>query len=535
MNNSPKAFRFLLAVLMAFSFAVCVSAAQAAPNPAESKFTQDELAYMPAVQLIELFKKGETTPSEVLEAQISRVKKYNGEYNVSRRDLVNELDTFNAGKVNAITFDNFDEARKLAKEADERYRNGSARRLEGITVGIKDENEVKGWRVDAASLIMKDNEPSAADGAMIQKLRKEGAIFVFQTTVPEQYLSPMTWSRLYGVSRNPWNLYYGTGGSSGGSGAALAAGFCTLATGSDMGGSIRIPSAMNGLYGFKPPFGRVATSDNTYETLGPMARTFADMALMQDVITGPSPEVHSVIRPKLDYPQKYTPIQGQKVAVAYCRNWLPGGLSDESNHAMDTTVAALKKAGAQVEVIELDVEAESFMPTYFKGLMSTSMYVIFNGLDEHRDLFSSYVKNLEAYAGNLTPQDQVNAEMLLMKLHRDVQQKVFEKGCIALIMPTLATPHFPADLEATPDKTAPVKGKTYPNTNLMLTPIWNLASRYPVVAMPVELSDKNVPVGVQIVSNTYDDLNAFRVAYALSKTIAPLYKDGRFPDFRNAK
>ena len=345
----------------------------------------------------------------------------------------------------------------------------------------------------------------------------------------------MTWSRLYGVSRNPWNLYYGTGGSSGGSGAALAAGFCTLATGSDMGGSIRIPSAMNGLYGFKPPFGRVATSDNTYETLGPMARTFADMTLMQDVIAGPSPEIHSSIRPKLDYPQKYAPIQGQKVAVAYFKNWLQGGLSQESDHAIDVTVAALKKVGAQVEQIELDMNAESFMPPYFKGLMSSSMYAIFDGLDEHRDQFSSYVKNLEAYAGKLTPQDQVNAEMAVVKLHREVQQKVFEKGCIALIMPTLATPHFPADLEATPDKTAQVNGKNYPSTNLLLTPIWNLASRYPVVDMPVELSDKNVPVGVQIVGNTYDDLNAFRVAYALSKVIAPLYTDGRFPDFRNVK
>ena len=518
-------FAFMAGVLITL-FASGANAVSAA-----SKFSQEELAYMPAVQLIELFQKGETTPSEVLEAQISRVKKYNGEYNVSRRDLLNELDTFNAGKVNAITFDNFDEARKLAKEADERYRKGSARRLEGITVGIKDENEVKGWRVDCASLILKDNEPSAADGAMIQKLRREGAIFVFQTTVPEQYLSPMTWSRLYGVTRNPWNLYYGSGGS----GAALAAGFCTLATGSDMGGSIRIPSAMNGLYGFKPPFGRVATSENVYETLGPMARTFADMALMQDVIAGPSPEVHSTIRPKLDYPQEYAPIRGQKVAVAYCKNWLQGGLSQESDHAMDTVVAALEKAGAQVELIELDTNAERFMPTYFKGLMSTSMYAIFDGLDQHRAMFSSYVRNLETYAGKLTPQDQVDAEKMLGRLHRDVQQKVFEKGCIALVMPTLATPHFPADLEATPDKKAQVQGKTYSSTNLILTPIWNLASRYPVVDMPVELSDKNVPVGVQIVGNTYDDLNAFRVAYALSKVIAPLYQDGRFPDFRNEK
>ena len=156
-------------------------------------------------------------------------------------------------------------------------------------------------------------------------------------------------------------------------------------------------------------------------------------------------------------------------------------------------------------------------------------------MEQHRDKFSAYVKNLEAYAGKLTPQDQVNAEMMLAKLHRDVQQKVFEKGCIALVMPTLATPYFPADLEATPDKTAQVHGENYPSTNLMLTPIWNLASRYPVVDMPVELSEKNVPVGVQIVGNTYDDLTAFRVAYALSKVIDPLYQDGRFPDFRNAK
>ena len=167
--------------------------------------------------------------------------------------------------------------------------------------------------------------------------------------------------------------------------------------------------------------------------------------------------------------------------------------------------------------------------------MSTSMYAIFDGLDEHRDMFSSYVRNLETYAGKLTPQNQVDAANLLTKLHQDVQQKVFEKGCIALVMPTLATPHFPADLEATPDKAAQVHGKNHSSNNLMLTPIWNLASRYPVVNMPVELSDKNVPVGVQIVSNTYDDLNAFRVAYALSKVIAPLYRDGRLPDFRNAK
>lgn len=325
------------------------------------------------------------------------------------------------------------------------------------------------------------------------------------------------------------------GGSSGGSGAALAAGFCTLATGSDMGGSIRIPSAMNGLYGFKPPFGRVATSNNAYETYGPMARTFADMVLMQDIIAGSSPKVHSSIRPKLDYPQEYPPLQGKKVAVAYFKNWLKGGLSQESDHAIDVVSAALKKAGAHVEIVEINMNSEKFLPTYFKGLMSTNMYELFDSLQNKKDVFSAYTKSLFIKFGKLTPKDQINADVLLVKIHQNIQHEVFEKGCIALVIPTLATPYFPADLEATPDKKAEVHGEKCLGEYLMLTPIWNLASRYPVVAMPVELSSKNVPVGVQIVSNTYDDMNAFRVAYALSKVIAPLYTDGRFPDFRNSK
>ena len=185
--------------------AVIVSAAQ-------PKFTQKELAYMPATVQIALFKAGIITPSDVLEAQIAQVKKYNGVYNTERRDLEKELKTFNAGKVNAICFDRFAEARKAAKAAAERYRNGTARRLEGVTVGVKNENNVIGWRVDMGSLVLKDVPPGTDDCPLIERLKNEGAILVFSTTVPELYVSCMTWSRLYGVTRNPWNLAYGVGG-----------------------------------------------------------------------------------------------------------------------------------------------------------------------------------------------------------------------------------------------------------------------------------------------------------------------------------
>ena len=122
-------------------------------NAVGQRFTREELAYMPATVQIELFKAGYITPSDVLEAQIARVREFNGEYNTARRDLLNELDTFNAGKVNAITFDCFAEARKMAKEAERRYRDGTARRLEGVTVGVKDDCDVKVWRTDSGSLI----------------------------------------------------------------------------------------------------------------------------------------------------------------------------------------------------------------------------------------------------------------------------------------------------------------------------------------------------------------------------------------------
>ena len=152
---------------------------------AQPKFTQKELAYLPATVQIALFKAGIITPSDVLEAQIARVQQYNGVYNTERRDLGKELNTFNAGKINAICFDRFAEARQAAKAATERYRNGTARRLEGVTVGVKNENNVTGWRVDMGSLILKDVPVGTEDCPLIERLRKEGAIFVCSTTVPE--------------------------------------------------------------------------------------------------------------------------------------------------------------------------------------------------------------------------------------------------------------------------------------------------------------------------------------------------------------
>ena len=509
--------------------AVVVSAAQ-------PKFTRKELAYLPATAQIALFKAGIITPSDVLEAQIAQVKQYNGVYNTERRDLEKELNTFNAGKINAICFDRFAEARKAAKAAEERYRNGTARRLEGVTVGVKNENNVAGWRVDMGSLVLKDVPPCTEDCPLIERLKNEGAILVFSTTVPELYVNCMTWSRLYGVTRNPWNLAFGVGGSSGGSGAALAAGFCTIATGSDMGGSIRLPASMNGVYGFKPPFGRVPTSEIAYETLGPLTRTFDDLVLMQDIIAGPHPKNHATLRPKLDYPTEYQPLKGAKVAVCYFPKWLEGGCDKEVNEALDKVAEALKKSGAEVVVINSDwTITVGKLATFMKGLLSTEMYELIDIAADHQELLCSYVKPLFKDPKAYTPKALIKATALGEETHADVQKNVFGDGCIALIMPTLATPFVSAAFQADKDNGAVINGKTIYSNEILLTQVWNLLNRYPVVDMPVMLSSKRVPIGVQIVGNTFDDLAAFRVAAGLSKMIPQMFTGNRFPDFREQK
>lgn len=519
-----------------FKLAVGVAvAAMEVPAFAGQKFTREELAYLPAKVQIELFKTGVITPSDVLEAQISRVKEFNGAYNTDRRDLKDELDTFNAGKVNAITFDNFAEARKLAKAAEARYRDGTARRLEGVTVGVKDDCSVKGWRTDMGTLVLKDKPISDYDDDHVARLRAEGAIFIFQTTVPEFCASCMTWSRLYGVTRNPWNLPYGTGGSSGGSAASLASGFCTLATGSDMGGSIRIPASMCGVYGFKPPFGRVPCCESTYMGNGPLARTFGDMVLMQDVMCGPSDTVYGSLRPKLDYPTDYAPIKGRKVAVAYMKDWIPGGCDADVVKATDETVKLLERAGAEVVRVELGWKGSEIMPIYVAGILTDEVYTGDKVYKECRELVCPYLGAFYAHSDQAGPEAVIAAHALQGRLHAQLQKEVFRKGCLALVMPNLVTAHVPADIEATPDKVAVVNGKPYKGIDFCLTPLFNLLNNYPVVSVPVALSSSNVPIGMQVIGNTYDDLTAMRVAAALSKVAKPNFRDGRFPDFRNEK
>lgn len=486
-------------------------AAMFASMPMRARAAGDP-SYLPASELVTRFRQRQLSPVAVLEAQIRRIESL-------------------GDKVDCISASFFDEARAVARESEERYKAGKPRPLEGLTIAVKDEYTVKGWRTTMGSQLLKDAPPADADGPVIERLRAAGAIFHIQTTVPEFYVWMTTATSLWGVTRNPWNLAYSPGGSSGGTGSALAAGFATLGLGSDMGGSIRIPSSQCGLYGFKPPFGRVPTSEVPYEAEGPMARTFTDLAMLTDAMVGPHPAVHTSIRPRLRFPLAYPQVSGWKVAYDPMPGMTP--LDPSVKAGMERAIAALRRMGVTVETVDVGFQAAD-METYLAGLMSTSMGGMLVEALKQPDALMPYTRTIfERLKDEIGPEALVRNEALLDHYQRRVQDVVFTKGYKALIMPTLGTPFIPAEHGLHPDTDTVRIGERQVNgLSFALTWVWNLLGLYPVVSAPIGIGPGNMPMGMQIVADTMDDLTAFQLADAYSRSVPPLYAGNLFPDFR---
>lgn len=192
-----------------------------------------DLCYLSATRALEMFRTKALSPVELLDAQIKRTEAVNP-------------------AVNAVVMNYFDEAKEQARKAEQAYMNGGARILEGLTLAVKDEHNIAGKITTNGSLLLQSNVATYTD-PICERTIEAGAIVHARTSTPEFSAHYATWSKLWGATRNPWNLKYHVGGSSGGSGAALASGMTTLATGSDIAGSIRMPAAQNGIVGFKPP------------------------------------------------------------------------------------------------------------------------------------------------------------------------------------------------------------------------------------------------------------------------------------------
>src|SRR5690606_37559899 len=297
-----------------------------------------ELHFRSASQLGRMIRRGEISSAELLDHFIARIEKLDG-------------------KLNAVVARDFDRARSLAREADEaQARDENLGPLHGLPVTIKDAYEVEGITSTGGNPLWKDHVP-ARSATAIERLQRAGGIVMGKTNVPFLSGDLQTYNDIYGTTNNPWALECGPGGSSGGSAASLAAGFAAGEFGSDIGGSIRTPAHLCGVFGHKPTFDIVpkrghmpgppgALNEGNLSVSGPLARSAEDLRLLLSLTAGP--DWSDAAGWKLDLPRpRATKPRELRAAV-----WIEDDFCDidaESAELLTNAAKALEASGANVD------------------------------------------------------------------------------------------------------------------------------------------------------------------------------------------
>ncbi len=458
-----------------------------------------ELCYLTATEAIARFRTRDLSPVELAKALIDRSEALNP-------------------KLNVLTELKRDEALTAARAAEAKYASGKSARLrplEGVPVAIKDFHPVKGEITTFGSKAFEHYRPPHS-APTVDRLFKAGAILLSRTTTPELAHSGITKSPLWGVSRNPWDPRYTCGGSSGGAGAAVAAGMVTIADGTDGGGSIRIPSSINGVFGYKPPFGRNPLDlDHPLETLlhyGPITRSVADAALMQNVMSGQHVGDICSLRERVVLPETFEGVRGMRFALSMDLGYFEVA-SDVRKNTLEA-VRALKRLGATVDEVDLgwDYTTLDAWHTWWESLFAGLCADL---LPRWRHFMTPHVVKL--LDGGLR---HPAAKMYRSNVVRGAMyQKLgpILENYDALLCPTTAVSCLPAEHDDLgPDIV--INGKSVPAyLGWAMTYPFNLMSWCPVASVPTGFGKQKMPTGMQIVGRTFDDLTVFRVAAALEK------------------
>ncbi len=460
-----------------------------------------DLCYISGTDALAAFKAKTLSPVELLDAQIARTEAVNP-------------------KLNAITHDYFDRARGQARQAEDAYAKGTARPLEGLTCGIKDWHSVEGEITTQGSRAFADFRPDQT-APTVERLLNAGAIMHFRTTTSELAHSGVTNTPLWGTSRNPWNQDYSPGGSSGGSGAVIAAGMSVLADGTDGGGSIRLPASANGVVGYKPPWGRNPLDrEHPGEVVlhyGPITRSVADAALMQNVMSGAHPADLYSLREKVVLPTTFEGIKGWKIAFSMDLGYFE--VDQEVQKNTRAAVETLRGLGATVDEVDVGWTVE------VQDAFEVTWQAVFHALAGdllprwHNELTPSLVAILEK-----GKQHDVPTYYGVQKVRFDMYQKlqpILEKYDV-LICPTMAIPGLKAQ-HSDLDPNFTINGKKVSAfIGWIMTYPFNVLSQCPVMSVPTGFSaSTNIPTGMQIVGRTFDDLSVFRAAAAFEAATRP--------------
>lgn len=438
-------------------------------------------------------------------------------------EVVKELFQFIEEKnpqINAFVTLDKEGAIAQAEEAEQRYKEGTQLLpLDGVPVAIKDLVNTEGIRTTYGCLVYKDHIADR-DATVVKRLKDAGAIIMGKTNTPEFGFKGVTENPLFGATRNPWNIDYQTGGSSGGSAAAIASGFIPLAQGGDGGGSIRIPASLCGVYGFKPTFGRIPLDNgleavygnhNPFIHYGPISRTVTDAALMFDVIQGDAP-TDPFSLPKLNI-SIYDTLQKEtrnEFVIGYTLDFGIFEIENETKEAFLQTIEKFRKWGLRIEPVEIPMnktfeEYVDFFDKVWTTHLSASAKPL---LENHADELSEGLKKLIQRAEGLSAIEFDGLGEYRSYLFHTMQN-LFQTYDV-IITPTLVSSNV------TYDSYSPKMINGY-NTNpdydymLLLTSILNLTGQ-PGCSLPIGFTDKGVPIGMQAICKRFNDVTMFQFA-----------------------
>ncbi len=413
--------------------------------------------------------------------------------------------------LNCFCFVYPEEALELARAAEGREPSGP---LHGVPIAIKDLTPTAGKRTTMGSYAFEHNVPETS-ALLVEKLLGAGAIMVGKTTTPEFAYSSFTESPLWGVTRNPWNTERSPGGSSGGSGAAVASGCVPLAEGTDMGGSVRIPASWSGLVGLKPSFGRIPldflpTQFDTIQHFGPLARTVGDARLFLAVGQGPDDRDIMSLSPALDLSGPLeASVEGMRLALDVDLGCY--AVDPEVEAAVREAADALAGAGAVVEEVDLGW---------------TRAYA--DAWDEHWNVYLAAIfgQKLGEFRGRMDPRvvKRLDAGLAMgavdFKRLEFVRTEQWQKLRVvlerfdALLCPTMSQTARPVAEDDSMWYEDRGDGLYH---GLDMTSVFNFTSQCPVLSVPAGWSSEGLPIGLQIVARRYRDDEALRVGAALER------------------
>ena len=475
-----------------------------------------ELTDLTVHELMEKVKNKEITIEEITKAYADRINEKESE-------------------VNAFVSTRLDEAIAESKNPEA-----------GIPIGIKDNICTKGIKTTCSSKML-ENFVSPYDATVITKIKEKNMPILGKLNMDEFAMGSSTENSATKITRNPWNLNKVPGGSSGGSAAAVAANLVPWALGSDTGGSIREPASFCGIVGLKPTYGLVSRSGlvafaSSLDQIGPMTKDVEDSALLLNIIAGHDEnDSTSVKREKIDYTKNLkNSIQGMKIGVP--KEFFGEGINPEVKKSLENSIEEYKKLGAIVEECSLDVSESSLAAYYIIACAEASSNLgRFDGIrygyraKDYKDLKELFVKSRTEGFGKEVKRRIILGTYVLSSGYYDAFYKKAQKvrtyvknkfdECFkkydVLLTPVAPTTAFD------------IGSKTNNPLEMYLADICtvsiNIAS-VPAISIPCGVDSNNMPIGMQLIGNRFQEEKILNAAYAIEQQIK--FRENYKPEFK---